>query len=60
MAKYKEVPCMYYICKGQCSKGREAEQKGYCQHCSKYRPRAKLHLPNKKKMYNEKEKSKIY
>ena len=25
--------CEYYISKGSCQKGREAEQNGYCQHC---------------------------
>ena len=39
MAKDRLAPCEYYICKGQCSKGKEAEQKGLCQHCDKYRPR---------------------
>lgn len=39
MAKDRLIPCIYYISKGQCSKGREAEQYGYCQHCNKYKPR---------------------
>ena len=37
--KDRLAPCQFYICKGKCSKGREAEQKGLCQHCDKYRPR---------------------
>lgn len=61
MAKYREQPCESYICKGQCKKGkRDAEHNGRCQICSKYRPRAKVHSINKKKAYNEKERSKIY
>lgn len=40
MANYKEAPCQYYICKGECSKGfKDASQKGRCQTCKKYRPR---------------------
>ena len=40
--KYRETPCKYYICLGECKKGRAAEHKGYCQHCDKYYPRAKV------------------
>lgn len=57
MAKYREMPCMYYICVGECKKGRVAEHKGYCQKCAKYRPRAKGHFVNKKRQYNEKQRS---
>lgn len=53
MAKYREVPCKYYIAFHQCARGREAEQKGYCQHCGKYEPRAHLRKINRKRMYNE-------
>lgn len=53
MAKYREVPCKYYVALGQCQKGREAEHKGYCQRCGKYEPRAKVRSLNKKKQYNE-------
>lgn len=55
MAKFREVPCKYYIALGRCQKGREAEYKGYCQHCGKYEPRAKIRHFNKKKQYNEKQ-----
>lgn len=51
--KYRETPCKYYICLGECKKGRAAEHKGYCQHCDKYYPRAKVRHINKKKQYNE-------
>lgn len=53
MAKYREVPCKYYIALGQCTKGRAAVHKTYCQHCDKYEPRAKIRSVNKKKKYNQ-------
>lgn len=49
MAKTKETPCLYYICVGQCEKGRDAEHNGYCQKCNKYKPRARVRHINKKK-----------
>lgn len=42
MAKTRETPCKYYVCKGECKKGREADHNGYCQHCNKYYPRARV------------------
>lgn len=42
MARYREIPCKYYIALGQCQKGRAAQHKTYCQHCDKYVPRARL------------------
>lgn len=54
MAKDRQTPCKYYICAGSCTKGREAEHKGYCQHCGKYKPRAKVRHLNKKKAYLDK------
>ena len=54
MAKYREIPCKYYIALGLCKKGRDACHNHYCQHCNKYDPRAKVHCINKKKQYNEK------
>ena len=59
MAKYREIPCKYYIALGQCTKGREACHKTYCQHCSKYYPRAKVRHINQKKRYNEQQCSQI-
>lgn len=38
----RETPCLYYICAGQCSKGKAADHNHYCQHCDKYRPRTKV------------------
>lgn len=58
MSKYRETPCKYYISYGECSKGRNAEHKGYCQHCDKYHPRVRIRHINKKKQYNEKLRSK--
>lgn len=58
MAHFRETPCMSYIAKGECSKGREAEHSKYCQTCSLYRPRAKVRHINKKKQYLQKLKSK--
>ena len=57
MSKYRETPCKYYIAHGECQLGRDACHKGYCQHCGKYYPRAKVRHINKKKLYNMKERS---
>ena len=59
MSTYREVPCKYYIAFGSCSKGRAASHKRYCQHCGKYKPRARVHIVNRKKAYNEKMRGKI-
>lgn len=59
MSKYRETPCKYYISCGSCEKGREASHKTYCQHCDKYEPRAKVRHLNKKKLYNDKQRSKV-
>lgn len=39
MSKDRLAPCQFYICKGECKKGRNAEQNGICQTCQKYRGR---------------------
>lgn len=31
MAHDRITPCKFYICKGECSKGRDSDQYGYCQ-----------------------------
>lgn len=49
MSKDRLTPCVYYICAGKCEKNREADYKGYCQHCDRYKPRAKERHLNKKK-----------
>ena len=50
MAKFRENPCIYYVCEGTCSKGRaNASHKGRCQTCEKYRGRKGLRHINKKK-----------
>ena len=58
MAKFRETPCKYYVCLGECQKRREASHPGYCQKCGKYEPRAKMKHPNRKKDKIEKEKRK--
>lgn len=47
--KYREQPCIHYICKGKCFFGRKTDHKGRCQHCRTYKPRSKEVIPNKKK-----------
>lgn len=49
MAKDRQTICLFYNCLGSCKKGRKAEHAGYCQHCDKYKPRARVHYINKKK-----------
>ena len=49
MAKDRLNVCEYYECVGKCKKGREANHKGYCQICDKYKPRARIKHPNIKK-----------
>lgn len=61
MAKDRITPCLYYVCKGECEKGREADYSGYCQRCGKYIPRAKERHLNQKKLKLEKiRKNEIY
>lgn len=54
MAKDRQTSCKYYIAFGECSKGREANHKGYCQKCGKYVPRVKERHLNRKKQKLEK------
>lgn len=49
MAKDRLAPCQFYICKGECSKGKNAEQNKTCKTCSKYRPRKGFKVVNKKR-----------
>lgn len=49
MSKDRIEPCKFYVCKGECSKGRDADYIGYCQKCDKYIPRVRRKHPNKKK-----------
>lgn len=37
MARVREIQCEFYICEGQCSKGREGTFYKQCQICDKYR-----------------------
>lgn len=54
MAKDRVAVCEYYICVGECAKGRDADYDGYCQKCSKYKPRSKVKKYNGKKEKIEK------
>ena len=54
MATDRQTPCLYYICAGLCSKGRKADHSHYCQHCNKYKPRARVRYKNQKKEKLEK------
>ena len=47
--KDRLAPCIYYICKGECTKGRNAKQKKLCQTCDKYKARKGFKVVNKKK-----------
>lgn len=60
MAKDRLTPCLYYLCAGSCTKGREANHTGYCQYCNKYKPRAKVRHKNIKKEKLNKIKEKDY
>lgn len=55
MAKFREAPCEFYVCKGECSKGfKDASQTGRCQTCEKYRGRKGYKSPGKEKRAKEK------
>ena len=49
MAKDRLAPCIYYVCKGSCTKGKDASQTGTCKTCSKYMPRKGFKKINKKR-----------
>lgn len=50
----RQTPCLYYVCAGLCTKGRKADHAHYCQHCNKYKPRARVRYKNQKKEKLEK------
>lgn len=54
MATDRQTPCLYYVCAGLCAKGRKADHAHYCQHCNKYKPRARVKYKNQKKEKLEK------
>ena len=61
MAKDKIEPCQFYICKGECSKGRKADHNGYCQKCGAYIPRIrKKHINIKKQKLEQIKKKEFY
>lgn len=49
MAMDRQTVCLYYVCAGLCKKGRKADHAHYCQHCNKYKSRAKVKYRNRKK-----------
>lgn len=54
MATDRQTPCLYYVCAGLCTKGRKADHAHYCQHCNKYKPKARVRYKNQKKEKLEK------
>ena len=54
MATDRQTPCLYYVCAGLCKKGRKADHAHYCQHCDKYKPKARVRYKNQKKERLEK------
>ena len=54
MSKERQTPCKFYVCEGDCEKGREATHNKYCQHCKLYQARAKVKHINLKKQKLEK------
>lgn len=59
MSRYRIEPCVNYICKGNCSKGRIANHNGYCQKCNLYQPRVRIKHKNMKNEKIIRERSKI-
>ena len=53
MAKDREVACKFYVCEGNCTKGREATFRKHCQICNKYDP-IPHGQPARKNLKNEK------
>ena len=49
MARDRETPCKFYVCEGECSKGRDGTHNTYCQRCDKYQARCREHHVNRKK-----------
>lgn len=37
----REIPCEFYVCKGECKKNRKASHSKACQICNLYRPRSR-------------------
>ena len=50
MAKDRLTVCKFYVCEGECTKGREGLFNTYCQHCDLYRARCSEHHVNRKKI----------
>ena len=57
MAKDRTVLCEYYICRGKCEKGRDANYLGLCQRCPFYKMsthRKPFRTNNKRKQEKDK------
>ena len=50
MAKDRLRVCKFYVCEGNCTKGREAKYMKYCNRCDKYQARCHEHHVNRKKI----------
>lgn len=61
LSKDRIEPCKFYVCEGQCTKGRSASHKWYCQKCSRYVPRVrKKHMNEKKQKLEKIRKDEVY
>jgi len=56
MAKFREAPCEFYICHGECKKNRDADYNKLCQTCNGYRPRPGYKSIGNAKRHKEKTK----
>lgn len=57
MAKDRTVLCRFYICRGKCEKGRDANYNGLCQRCPFYE-KAPHRKPSRTNDKRNKEKNK--
>ena len=50
MSKDRLTVCKFYVCEGNCTKGREGSFNNYCQRCKLYQARYSEHHVNRKKV----------
>ena len=61
MSKDRLTPCVNYVCEHQCTKGKDAQHNGLCQHCRSYKPRARVkHINEKKEKLQKLREKEIY
>ena len=53
MAKDREIACEFYVCEGECTKGKEGTFRKACQTCQVYKP-IKGGQPARKNLKKEK------